>query len=332
MVLPRLAHRAWGACALLALHGTPACKTRNDVSAPDSGSNLTAEQAGKVLAKVGDRVITLGEFEAALQHMDQFDRMRYQSLERRKELLEEMIRVELLAQEAVAKGYDKDPVTEQAVRAILRDAMLAEARRGALTPNEIPEPEVRAYYEAHRADYRDPERRRLSLLITKDEASAKDALEQAKKAQTAVQWGELVRAKSVDPQAKANVPVDLVGDVGFVSPPGDPRGDNARVPEEVRALAFEAKGVGEVAPRFAKSGSKFYIVRLTQRTEPHERTLAEAERSIRVKLAQDRIRAKEDELLAELRKQYPVQLDDAVLATVRIEPGDAGSSGDAGAR
>ena len=110
-----------------------------------------------------------------------------------------MINIELLAHEAVLKGYDKDPVAAQEERAILRDALLTDARKGATLPNDIPEPEVRAYFEAHKADYRDPERRRLSFIILKDEATANAVLEQAKKSATASQWGELVRAKSNDP-------------------------------------------------------------------------------------------------------------------------------------
>ena len=64
---------------------------------------LTAEQASRVLAKVGDRTITLGDYAATLERMDQFDRLRYQSPERRKELSQEIIDVELLAQDARAE-------------------------------------------------------------------------------------------------------------------------------------------------------------------------------------------------------------------------------------
>src|SRR5439155_11382961 len=120
------------------------------------------------------------------------------------------------------------------------------------------------------AEYRDPERRRLSLIVAKDEAAANAILDAAKKGLTAAQWGELVRAKSIDSQAKANVPIDLAGDVGMVSPPGDPRGENARVPEDVRAAAFEIAKVGDVLPRpvkAGKAGGGVYLVRLTQQTQ-----------------------------------------------------------------
>jgi DNA-directed RNA polymerase subunit F len=299
-----------------------------DASAHHTSASLTPEQSSKVLAKVGDKTITLGDYAATLEHMDQFDRLRYQSPERRKELLNEMIQIELLAQEARAKGYDKQPLAQQEERGILRDALLADARKGAPAPNDIPEPEVRAYYEAHRAEYKDPERRRVSAIVLKDEATANQVLEAAKKATSATQWGELVRAKSIDAQAKANVPIDLAGDLGMVSPPGDARGENARIPEEVRAAAFEIPKVGDVLPRVVKSGGKLYVVRLSQKAEAHERAFNEADRQIRVLLAQEKIRGKEQELLTQLRTQYPVQIDDNALAQVKVDDkalGDAGA-------
>jgi DNA-directed RNA polymerase subunit F len=329
---------AFTVLSLLAAPLVSGCKScdRGDTGQADAGhampASLTPEQAAQPLAKVGDEVITLGDYAAALEHMDQFDRLRYQSPERRKELLDEMITVRLLAKEAVAKGYDKDPLAQQELRAILRDAMLAEARKSAPGPNEVPEPEVRAFFEQHRADYKDPERRRISVVVLRDEASAKDALAAAKKAIQPAQWGEIVRSKSIDPQARANVPVDLAGDVGIASPPGDPRGENPRVPEEVRVAAFGIEKNGDVADKVVAANGKFYVVRLTQKLAPHERTFEEAERSIRVKLAQDKLRAKEDELLAELRKSVKVEVDEGALATVKVggaASADAGSA-DAG--
>lgn len=311
-----------------------ACTTKGGGANADSGAfaseSLTTEQAQKVLAKVGDHTITLGDYVVALEHMSQFDRIRYQSTERRKELLNEMITVELLANEAIAKGYDKDPRTEQEMRAVLRDLMLAEARKGAPTPGEISESEVRAFFDAHKADYHDPERRRLSVIVVKDEALAKGVLASAKKVASATEWGEIVRAKSIDPQAKSNVPVDLAGDVGIVSPPGDPRGENTRVPEPVRAAVYKIAKVGEVLDEVVPANGRFYVVRLTQVIEPHDRAFAEAERAIRVKLAQDKARAKEDAFLADLRTKTPIEVNEAALSQVRVDLKEDGVSKDAG--
>lgn len=322
----RLAIATLGLGLGLSVAGCSSCNSKpSGTDAGASTSSLSAEQAARVLVKVGDRTITLGDYVAVLEHMDQFDRIRYQSSERRKELLTEMINVTLLAEEARAKGYDKEPLAQQETRAILRDAMLAQARKGVPGPGDIAEAEVKGYFDAHKPDFSDPERRRVSVIVLKDEASAKETLDLARKA-SAAEWANLVRKRSKDPLAGSNVPTDLAGDFGMVSPPGDPRGDNPKVPAEVRAAAFTIANKDEVLDRAVKSGEQFYVVRLTQKSPPHERTLAEADRTIRVKLAQDKIRAKEEELLNGLRAQFPVQIDEQALANVKVEPAPPASS------
>jgi DNA-directed RNA polymerase subunit F len=316
---------------VIGLLGACACKRGPAPDASDGGAHATTdslspEDAAKVLAQVGDRTITLGDYVAALEHMDQFDRMRYQSPERRKELLKEMINVELLAQEAREKGYDKDPQTQQEVRAVLRDALLRDARNAAPKPADVSDAEVRAYFDAHQADFRDPERRRVSAIVLASDAAAAPILEQAKAGLTAAQWGELVRSKSLDASAKANVPVDLAGDLGMVSPPDDPRGTNPRVPDAVRAAVFQIPKVGDVFPTAVHAAGKVFVVRLSVKNDPQVRTLPEAERSIRVKLSQEKARATEDELLAQLRAKFPVQVDDGAMATVKVDLADASAT------
>jgi peptidyl-prolyl cis-trans isomerase C len=283
--------------------------------------SISPEQAGRVLAKVGDKTISLGDFVAALEHMDQFDRIRYQSPERRKELLRELINTQLLADEALAKGYDKDALTQQEIRSILRSAMMEQAHAGAPAPNAIPASEVQAYFDAHRDQYRDPERRKISVIVVPDDANAPAVLDAAKKAPTAAKWGEIVRAKSVDPGAKANAPLDLVGDYGWVTAQGETGGDNMKASDEVRDAAFQIPAKGGIYDKLVhvKNDPKVYVVRLTELTPAHERTLAESDRAIRVKLVQEKVREREDDLINRLRAENPVQIDDTVLATVHVD-------------
>jgi parvulin-like peptidyl-prolyl isomerase len=314
---------AW-ALALATLSGAcSGCRSSSSGSA-EGGllaspvGELTPQQSAQVLARVGDRTITLGDFAATIERMDPFDRLRYQAPERRKELLSEMIDVMLLADEARAQHQDQDPQTQQEVRQILRDALLKKAQDGLPKPSDIPAAEVSAYFDAHKADFHDPERRRVSAIVVASPALATGILANLKGA-GAAHWGEIVRSKSLDPLAKANVPLDLAGDLGFVSPPGDPRGANPRIPEEVRVAAFGLAKVGDIAPDPVASGGKQYIVKLEAKTDPHDRTLQDAERTIRVRLAQDKIHASQESMLDDLKKRYPVKIDDAALATVKVD-------------
>ena len=322
----------WGAISSVGI-GAAGC--RGSASAPSTDAGPTAAlpstaatvDPAQVLARVGDRAITVGDYQAAIEHMDPFDRLRYRAPERRRELLDEMIDVALLADEARDRGYDKDPATQEELRQIARDAMLQTVREGAPAPSDIPAADVRAYYDAHSADFRDPERRRVSAIVLGSEPVASSTLAAALAAADSTAWGELVRTRSIDAHAKADVPLDLAGDFGFVNAPGandGDRGANPRVPDEVRAAVFEAAHVGDVVPHVVRAAGKFFVVKLAAKSDAHVRTLQDAERSIRVKLAQNELHAREAALIENLRKQFPPTIDEAALSQVRVREPDAG--------
>ncbi|MEZ4299693.1 MAG: peptidylprolyl isomerase [Polyangiaceae bacterium] len=281
---------------------------------------LSAEQASKIVAKVGDRTITLGDFARTLDRMDPFDRLRYQTKERRRELLQEMIDVELLAQEARRRGLDKRPEVDDALRQLYRDSLLAKLRDTLPPPGAIGADEVKAYYEANAARYTEPERRRVSAIVLANKADADAALPLAQGVKTPGEWGELFLSRSITaPKSKGpNDPVDLAGDLGIVGPPGDPKGGNARVPEPVRTAVFAVPAVGQVAPSVVEADGKFYVVRLSGLTAGHTRTLQEADRSIRVAILQQRMADLEKKLDEELRAKFPVTVDDKVIGDMEL--------------
>ncbi len=280
--------------------------------------NLTAEDAARVLARVGDRTITLGDYAAALERMNEFDRMRYQAPEKRRELLNEMIDFELLAIEARRRGLDKSPEVEEATRQVLRDALLAEARQSLPSLADLPVAEVRAFYEAHRAEYREPERRRVSAIVLKSKEEAEKLLPEARKANP-TEWGKLALKYLEGSKPPPASPVETAGDLGIVSAPDDPRGGNPSVPPEVRAALFEIKGeIGTVLDRVVPAGDRFYLIKLAGRTAAHERSFAEAERPIRGRLIQQKIEARERELEEELKKKFPLVIDENALGQVQV--------------
>jgi peptidyl-prolyl cis-trans isomerase C len=290
--------------------------------APEGGSpvkGLSPEQAGRVVAKVGDRAITVAEFAKALDRMDQYDRLRYQSKERRRELLSEMVDVELLAQEAKRRGLDKEPEAQEQVRQILRDALLSEARQGVPAPAEIAADEVRAYYDSHAEKFSEPERRRAAAIVLDDAKKAKEALDKALKIKNAADWGDLFAKYSITaPKKKEQTAVELVGDLGIVGPPDDAHGGNPKVPEPVRSAVFQIDKVGSILDHLVEAEGRWFIVRMNGQTAAHKRSLAEADRSIRVLLLQDKLAAKEKALEEGIRKKIPVEIDDKALAGIQL--------------
>lgn len=285
-------------------------------SAPSgSPSGLPPDLSGRVLARVGDRTITLGDYVAVLDGMDRIERARYQTPDRREQLLKEIVDVEVLAREAERRGLADKPEAKALERQILREQVFAELRDKQPPLDQIPAADVRAYYVAHRSDFKEPERRRIAHIVVGDKATADRVLAEARGA-SAKQWGELLRKSSRD-KPKAEVPDELAGDLGLVTPPSFGKNDNPRVPEAVRAAAFEIDKPGDVLGRVVEAGG-FHIVRLTGVNAPRERPLEEADRAIRVVIAQERLHRAEADLEKELRARFPVKIDEAALAKVQV--------------
>jgi hypothetical protein len=277
------------------------------------------------LAKVGDRTITLGDYAATLGRMDRFERMRYQTADRREKLLEEMINVELLAREAERRGLDQSPRAKELTRQLLRDELLRQEREKLPKLDELPEAEVRSYYEAHLAEFRDPERRRVGDLVVAEKAQAGKLLAQAKAA-SPVEWGTLVREHSLlskgsaGDKTESQPPLELAGDLGLVSAPGQAQGANPKVPEPVRHAVFQLENIGDVAPEVIAADGRFHIVRLMGKSAPRTRTFQEAERAVRLKLLAERIEQSERALLESLEKKFPAVINEAALEGISAPP------------
>jgi hypothetical protein len=286
-------------------------------AAPPGG--LTEEQAARVVAKVGDTTITLGDYARALERMDPFDRLRYQTIEKRRELLDEMVDLQLLAAEAKRRGLGDDPLTQEAVRQLLRDALLDEVHKQLPPPAQITPAEIQAFYEANAAEFREPERRRVSAIVLDDAEKAKQVLEATAGGVNADAWGKLFFENSTTAKSekKSNLPLDLAGDLGVVSAPGEKKGGNERVPPAMREAVFKIAKVGDVHPEVVSAGGKHYVVRMTGLTAAYERPVAEADRQIRVAILKQKMVEQEKQLEEELRKKYTVEIDESVLARVK---------------
>lgn len=317
-----------GVCLLTSACEEKAQTPEASVSAAPSGAlpggaqklaTLTEEQKRSVLAKVGERTITLGEYAETLERMDPFERIRYQSPERRKALLDQMIDVELLAQEARRRGLDKQPETQLRLSQALRDEVLNELRKKLPDPAAIPEAEVRAYYDAHRAELREPERRRVLHIAVGSLELAKKIAEESQGA-SGEKWAELAAKHSVDRRGTGkNEAVELAGDLGLVSAPGSERGDNPLIAEPLRKAVFGLDKLGDVTREPVAAEGLYHVVRHGGVSAARDRSYQDAERLIRVELVRQKLAEKEAELDKELRQRFPVQIDEAAVKRLKPE-------------
>src|SRR5207237_4306568 len=133
-----------------------------------------SEKSGPVVAEVGDEKITAEEVRQRLNETSPFLRARYSTVERKKEFLENLVRNELLAQEAVRQGYDKSPaVRDQMKRAMIQE-LIKHQLDAKLSGTDIGDEELKKFYEAHLDDFVKPDRARVFHILL----PATDAKEQ----------------------------------------------------------------------------------------------------------------------------------------------------------
>ncbi|MDP1823110.1 MAG: peptidylprolyl isomerase [Archangium sp.] len=116
--------------------------------------------------------VTATEFTARLEEQPPFVRAGYSTLERKKELLDSMVRFEVLAREAERLGLDRDPEVVQAQRKVMVQK-LVQSRLQAGDP-VITEAELTRYYEDHRGEYQQPKRARLQVIELRAEVGSPD--------------------------------------------------------------------------------------------------------------------------------------------------------------
>lgn len=324
-----------GLCVGVSLTGCDGC---SDEAAPPDPNNLragglTAEQAGQVLARVGDRSITLGHYAAALERMDPLERIRYQTADRRQQLLDEMINVELLALEAERRGLDQKPETVQLVREYQRDELLRRLRAAVPPPADLSVAEVSEYYREHREEFSVPERRRAAHIVMSDLARARRVLVEARAA-TPERWRELVvqHSEAGEPTAagdktSARPPLNVPGDLGMLEAPGG-SADADPVSEALRHAVFRIPEPGQVYPELITVDGKHHVVRLITKIEARQRTLSEVEDAIRARIVEERQAEARSALIARLREATRVSIDEAALERVAA-PGSSTSAKDA---
>ena len=280
---------------------------------PQNG--LTKAQASEVLAKVGDRTITVGEFADRLASQSPYLRARFESPERRKEFLDNLIRFELLVYEAKRRGYEDKPEIKRARRNAMIQQMVKQEIDAPLEGAEIADEEIKAIYDANPDEYNRPAQVRASHIFIEDRARAQKLLAQAKKADLAG-FRKMAREQSQDEKTKSSG-----GDLQFFT--ADEEGSP---PKAIRDAAFTIAKVGVVYPDLVEEGGGYHIIMLTGKRAPLTRTYEQAKRAIRHKLNRERKNAAVAALTERLREDIDVEIDYEALKAIEIATEDTAQS------
>ena len=290
------------------------------------GKKTSETKSGPVIATVGNDTITADEMKKRLDETSPFLRARYNTLERKKEFLDNMIRNELLAQEAEKQGLDKSPaVREQMKRAMIQE-LIKKQLDDRLAGNDIGNDDLKKFYDAHLDDFQKPERARVYHIFL----PAKDAKEKtAAKAKAAYLLKDIdAREKrgeanafqlTATKESKDALSANLGGDLRFLSKDELAKSYNT----ELADAAFNLKAPGEKSG-VVETATGIELIKLQVKTVALNRSFDESKESIRGRMARERRSKEYDEWVKKLREQSKVTVNDDELNKVVVEGAAAG--------
>ena len=214
----------------------------------------------------------------------------------RRQVLNRLVDMELVAQDAVKKGYDKDPEFLLGMDMLRIQQLYAiEMTKEILDTVKLGPDDAKKYYDEHKADYKSEEEVKASHILVDTEEDIKKAKERLDKGED---FAEVAKSASKCPSAPRG------GDLGFFG--------KGRMVPEFEKVAFSLKE-GEVSAP-VKTQFGWHIIKATGRKEAKQQTLDEVKADIEKKLTSDRQQKAYNDIMTKLRAEGSVKIIEQPVA------------------
>ena len=262
------------------------------------------EKRASYLAKVGNTVITEADIEREIKNLPDFVQKMFEGVSGRERFLEELVKRELLYQEALKKGLDKDPAYQKKLEDFKKINLVGLLLEKEIeTKTKVSDKEIRDYYEKNKEDFAPVSQVRLSHILLNTEEEAQKVLERLKKGED---FAQVAKKSSIDTvSAKKN------GDLGFFS--------KGEIPPEFRIAAVRLK-TGEVSePIKTKSG--YEIIKVTDKKVGQVIEFDKIKNLISQNLLAEKQKESFDSYIEGLKKKYKVEVNKEAVSKLAA-PGE----------
>ncbi len=260
------------------------------------------EKKGPYLAKVGSAKITQADFEREMKNLPPFAQKLFEGKGGKEKFLDELIKKELLYQEALKKGLDKDAEFKEKVEDFKKISLISQVLEKEIeTKVTVTEQDVKDYYEKHKNELAAISQIRAKHILVKTEAEAKKILESIKKGED---FGKLAQKYSIDKGSAKNG-----GDLGFFSA-------GQMVPEfEAAAAQLDIGKVSE--PVKTKFG--YHIIKVVDKKTGKPLEFEKIQNNIFQRLTAEKQKEVFDTFIENLRKSYKVEINQDAVSKLSME-------------
>ena len=275
-------------CSLLFI--STACDKGEKTSKSGGGSDT-------VVAKINNEKITLTQFNERLKEIPQLAHSGGDvDLQTKKGFLDNLIVRELLYQEALKSGIDKEKDTSEFIEEMKKRVVVERFFKKEIDEKaKVSEEDLKKYYNENPEEAKNPVDVRVAHILVKSREEA-DMIKN--KIKSGARFEDMAKAYSIDPGSKVRG-----GDLGFFS-------KGMMVPEFEDA-AFKLKK-GEVSD-LVQTRYGFHIIKLIDKKEGKTKNFEEVKKDLENKLITKRRKDSFDSLVAGLKSKAKITINEDLL-------------------
>jgi peptidyl-prolyl cis-trans isomerase C len=266
-------------------------------------------QDNAVVAKIGERKITLADFKRVT---DYFDAERQKMLETNPQLketvLRQFIQSMVISDLAKQKGFDRNPEIKEQLQ-FFSDNFLANEylKREIAQKVTVSDDELKSYYESHKDEFKTQDMVKARHILVRVDNSASDDEKKKAKEKT-----ELYLKKIKDGEDFAKLASDFSDDPGSKAKGGDlgffPRGRMVKPFDDAAFSLKPGETSGIVETQFG-----FHIIKVEDRKDSSVESFDVVKERLKQKLSQDRTRKELTDFIDKAMKDSKTEIYPDVL-------------------
>jgi len=266
-------------------------------------------QDNAVVAKIGERKITLSDFKRVT---DYFDAERQKMLETNPQLKETVLRQFIqsivISDLAKQKGFDRNPAVKEQLQFFSDNFLANEYLKQEIAQKiTVSDDELKSYYDSHKDEFKTQEMVKARHILVRVENSASD--DEKKKAKDKA---EMYLKKIKDGEDFAKLASDFSDDPGSKAKGGDlgffPRGRMVKPFEDAAFSLKPGETSGIVETQFG-----FHIIKVEDRKDSSVESFDVVKERLKQKLSQDRTRKELTDFIDKAMKDSKTEIYPEVL-------------------
>ncbi len=283
---------------------------------PNDGGKTIAEFGG---VKLGDKYI-----KTYVDNLNDYLKARYNTPERKEELMTKIVEGELVAMKAIKDGALNDPILLSQVKNTIARYYSGTKMKVQIEESlKVSEDEMKKYYEEKKDTFNTPEKVKASHILVKitesrDKEAArklaeKIAAEAEKSAKEMGSFAKLAEKYSEDEGSKKRG-----GDLGYFQRTEE----GGTMVKEFSDGAFALQNVGDIS-KPVESEFGFHIIKLTGKKEKVEKTFEDVKLNIENTLKTEKRKTAYENMIESYKKELGYKFDKDAAVAIEISTSEA---------